>query len=63
MRVLLLLNARNQAFTAAARCQRDWRHLPIAHAALSSPKIDLGLRGEKDSLPGMGRWTAETDHP
>ena len=43
--VLLLLNARNPAFTAVARCLRDGQNVPIAHAALSSPKIRLRKRG------------------
>ena len=52
--VLLVFNVRNPAFTAVARCQRDWRNLPIAHAALSSPKIRLGKRGRDKQFARYG---------
>ena len=59
--VLPLFNARNPAFTALARCQRDRRNLPIAHAALSSPKIRLGKEGE--IICPLWVMMAEIDHP
>ena len=66
--VLLLFNARNHGvYGCRADASGDSRNLPIAHPALSPPKIrlsDLEKRGRgPNSFPAMGPRTADIDHP